>query len=305
MIGALLFPVGFVMIILLGLELVTGSFALIPLAVLEKKTSPGRMLNNFFWVIIGHLIGCAVYAALYGLTITKMGTDMSNPLIQTLITTSEGKTTAYKSMGAEGMTLALIKAMLCNWMVTLGAVMAMTSKSTAGKILAMWLPILTFFGQGFEHTVVNMFVIPAGMLLGAKVSFGDWWLWNGIPVLLGNFLGGVLFTGLLFYLSQKALSPELLPQRSSRPDGEMLLSQARQHWRKAYETGKHKYCWSRTGDPELITVKALRRIQTADVILYDRLVNEELLAYGRKEALRIYCGKAPGQHSMPHKALKG
>ncbi|MEK5237190.1 formate/nitrite transporter family protein [Paenibacillus sp. FSL L8-0470] len=204
MIGALLFPVGFVMIILLGLELVTGSFALIPLAVLEKKTSPGRMLNNFFWVIIGHLIGCAVYAALYGLTITKMGTDMSNPLIQTLITTSEGKTTAYKSMGAEGMTLALIKAMLCNWMVTLGAVMAMTSKSTAGKILAMWLPILTFFGQGFEHTVVNMFVIPAGMLLGAKVSFGDWWLWNGIPVLLGNFLGGVLFTGLLFYLSQKS-----------------------------------------------------------------------------------------------------
>lgn len=204
MIGALLFPVGFVMIILLGLELVTGSFALIPLAVLEKKTSPGRMLNNFFWVIIGHLIGCAVYAALYGLTITKMGTDMSNPLIQTLITTSEGKTTAYKSMGAEGMTLAFIKAMLCNWMVTLGAVMAMTSKSTAGKILAMWLPILTFFGQGFEHTVVNMFVIPAGMLLGAKVSFGDWWIWNGIPVLLGNILGGVLFTGLLFYLSQKS-----------------------------------------------------------------------------------------------------
>ncbi|WP_379147132.1 formate/nitrite transporter family protein [Paenibacillus sp. sgz500992] len=204
MIGALLFPVGFVMIILLGLELVTGSFALIPLAVLEKKTSPGRMLNNFFWVIIGHLIGCAVYAALYGLTITKMGTDMSNPLIQMLITTSEGKTSAYKSMGAEGMTLAFIKAMLCNWMVTLGAVMAMTSKSTAGKILAMWLPILTFFGQGFEHTVVNMFVIPAGMLLGAKVSFGDWWIWNGIPVLLGNFLGGVLFTGLLFYLSQKS-----------------------------------------------------------------------------------------------------
>lgn len=208
MIGALLFPVGFVMIILLGLELVTGSFALIPLAVLEKKTSTRRMLNNFLWVIIGHLIGCAVYAALYGLTITKMGTDMSNPLIQTLITTSEGKTTAYKSMGAEGMALAFIKAILCNWMVTLGAVMAMTSKSTTGKIVAMWLPILTFFGQGFEHTVVNMFVIPAGMLLGANVSFADWWVWNGIPVLLGNFVGGVVFTGLLLYLSQKGFKRE-------------------------------------------------------------------------------------------------
>ncbi|WP_042202218.1 formate/nitrite transporter family protein [Paenibacillus camerounensis] len=202
MIGALLFPVGFVMIILLGFELVTGSFALIPLAVLEKKTSTTRMLNNFFWVIIGHLIGCAAYAALYGLTITKMGTDMSNPMIQTLISTSEAKTTAYKSMGADGLGLAFIKAILCNWMVTLGAVMAMTSKSTAGKITAMWLPILTFFAQGFEHTVVNMFVIPAGMMLGANVSFADWWIWNGIPVLLGNLLGGVLFTGLLIYLSQ-------------------------------------------------------------------------------------------------------
>ena len=210
MMGAIIFPVGFVMIILLGLELVTGSFALIPLAVLEKKTTVKRMLNNYLWVIIGHLLGSAVYAVLYGLTITKMGTDMTNPMIQTLISTSETKTIAYKSMGGDGMLLVIIKAMLCNWMVTLGAVMAMTSSSTSGKIIAMWLPILTFFGQGFEHTVVNMFVIPAGMMLGANVSFGDWWLWNGIPVLLGNFIGGVLFTGILFYLSQKSFKGSIL-----------------------------------------------------------------------------------------------
>ncbi|WP_339256583.1 formate/nitrite transporter family protein [Paenibacillus sp. FSL P2-0136] len=213
MAGAILFPVGFVMIILLGLELVTGSFALIPLAVLEKQTTIRRMLGNYFWVILGHLIGCAVYAALYGLTITRMGTDLSNPMVQTLITASEGKTTAYQSLGAEGLALAFIKAMLCNWMVTLGAVMAMTSKSTSGKILAMWLPILTFFGQGFEHTVVNFFVIPAGMMLGANVTMADWWVWNGIPVLLGNFAGGLLFTGLLFYLSQKGSRS----QKGSKP----------------------------------------------------------------------------------------
>ncbi|WP_150273937.1 uroporphyrinogen-III C-methyltransferase [Paenibacillus tepidiphilus] len=58
------------------------------------------------------------------------------------------------------------------------------------------------------------------------------------------------------------------------------------------------------GDPELITVKALRRIQNADVILYDRLVNEELLGFARPEALRIYCGKAPGRHSMPQEATE-
>lgn len=51
-----------------------------------------------------------------------------------------------------------------------------------------------------------MFVIPAGMMLGANVSFADWWVWNQIPVLIGNFLGGVVFTGLLLYVSQKGSS---------------------------------------------------------------------------------------------------
>ncbi|EOS53907.1 formate/nitrite transporter family protein [Paenibacillus barengoltzii] len=202
-VGAVIFPVGFVMIVLLGLELVTGSFALIPLAVMERQASPGRMLSSFGWVILGHLIGCAVYAVLYGLTITKMGTDLSHPLVQMLIQTSEAKTLAYKQMGGSGLALVTIKAVLCNWMVTLGVVMAMTSKSTAGKIAAMWLPILIFFAQGFEHAVVNMFVIPAGMMLGADVSMADWWLWNQIPVLIGNFLGGVVFTGLMLYVAQK------------------------------------------------------------------------------------------------------
>ena len=82
------------------------------------------------------------------------------------------------------------KAVLCNWMVTMGVVMAMTSTSTTGKIVAMWLPIMTFFAQGFEHSVVNMFVIPAGMLFGAHVSLRQWWLWNQIPVTLGNITGG-------------------------------------------------------------------------------------------------------------------
>ncbi|QSF47341.1 uroporphyrinogen-III C-methyltransferase [Paenibacillus tianjinensis] len=58
------------------------------------------------------------------------------------------------------------------------------------------------------------------------------------------------------------------------------------------------------GDPELITVKAMRRIQAADVILYDRLVNEELLDYASVDSIRIYCGKAPGQHSMSQESIE-
>ncbi|OME78694.1 formate transporter [Paenibacillus sp. FSL A5-0031] len=211
--GAIIFPVGFVIIVLLGLELVTGTFALIPLSILERKTTISRMIANYGWVILGHLIGCGLYAILYGMTITKMGTDMSNPLAQMLIQLSESKTLGYQKMGFDGIILVTIKAVLCNWMVTLGVVMAMTSKSTGGKILAMWLPILTFFAQGFEHAVINMFVIPAGMMLGADVTMADWWLWNQIPVLVGNFIGGAMFTGILLYLSHRKKSSASVTKR--------------------------------------------------------------------------------------------
>jgi formate/nitrite transporter FocA (FNT family) len=76
-----------------------------------------------------------------------------------------------------------------------------------GKIAAAWLPIVTFFAQGFEHTVVNMFIIPTGMLMGAKVSIFQWWVWNQIPVTLGNIVGGLLFTGLALYATYRPAEP--------------------------------------------------------------------------------------------------
>lgn len=199
LVGALIFPVGFVMINLLGLELVTGSFALIPLAVFQRKTSAARMVSNFFWVFNAHIAGCLFYAFLYWISITQMGHIQDNAIAHMMISLSEARTIGYKELGADGWITVFVKGILCNWMVTLGVVLAMTSQSTFGKIAAMWLPILTFFAQGFEHAVVNMFVIPAGMMLGANVSLSDWWLWNQIPVTIGNFIGGFTFTGLFFY----------------------------------------------------------------------------------------------------------
>ena len=102
------------------------------------------------------------------------------------------------------MVTVFVRAILCNWMVCLGVVMAMTSHSTLGKIVAAWLPITIFFAHGYEHSIVNMFLIPAGMMLGAKVSFYDWMVWNQLPVTLGNAVGGFLFTGLAIYLTHHA-----------------------------------------------------------------------------------------------------
>jgi formate/nitrite transporter len=198
LVGALIFPVGFVMIVLLGLELVTGNFAVVPLGVLERKITATQMWRNWSWVFLGNLIGSLLYAVLFAKTLAP-----SAPLVKSLITISEAKTLGYAKLGYDGLMSGFVRAILCNWMVTLGVVMSFTSQSTIGKIASMWLPILTFFAQGFEHSVVNMFVIPAGMILGAPVSFTDWWLWNQIPVTLGNIFGGFVFTGFALYLTYR------------------------------------------------------------------------------------------------------
>jgi formate/nitrite transporter len=195
-VGGLIFPVGFVMIVLLGLELVTGNFALLPVGVLNQKISLQDLSKNWTWVFIGNLIGAAGYAVLF-FAATKSGT----PIATRLVEIAQAKTIAYQDQGVDGMRQVFFKAVLCNWMVTMGVVMAMTSTSTTGKIIAMWLPVTTFFVQGFEHSVVNMFVIPAGMLFGAHVSVSDWLLWNQLPVTLGNIVGGFLLTGLPLYLT--------------------------------------------------------------------------------------------------------
>src|SRR5690625_1474533 len=170
-VGAIIFPTGFVMILLLNLELVTGSFAIIPIAALRKKTTIPLMLRNFFWAFIGNLIGSLFYAGLFVIYVTQFGNaDISDSLIaQKIIAVAESKTIAYKAIGSDGMIVLFVKALLCNWMVTLGAVMAFTSQSTIGKIAAMWIPVFIFFAQGFEHAVVNMFVIPAGKIGRAHV----------------------------------------------------------------------------------------------------------------------------------------
>lgn len=203
-VGALLFPACFVIIILLGLELVTGNFALIPLAVLERKATWQEMLTNWFWVIVGHVIGGSFYAMLYVIAATHLGHVTDHAVAQKIIQVAEAKTLGYSALGTVGLLIVFVKGILCNWMVTLGAVMAMTSQATIGKIVAMWLPILLFFAQGFEHAVVNMFVIPAGMMLGADITLSHWWLWNQIPVLLGNLVGGLLFTGLALYVTYRS-----------------------------------------------------------------------------------------------------
>jgi len=203
LVGALIFPVGLISIVLLGLELVTGSFAIVPLPWLDRQASAGSVVVNWGWVFIGNLIGSVAYGALLAIVLTNMGTTAPAGVAARIVATAEAKTIGYAAIGFAGLVTCFVKAMLCNWLVCLAVVLAMTTNSTIGKIACAWMPIFIFFAQGFEHSVVNMFIIPTGMMMGAKVTVAQWWLWNQIPVTLGNLVGGFTFTGLALYVTYK------------------------------------------------------------------------------------------------------
>ncbi|MEA2688699.1 MAG: formate transporter [Candidatus Eremiobacteraeota bacterium] len=207
-VGALVFPVGLAIIVLLGLELVTGGFGVLPLGVHARRVSAASIVANWGWVFLGNLIGSVVFGTLLaiGLTMAFHAVDKTG-LAQKIVLVATAKTAGYEHAGGAGMAAVFVKAMLCNWLVCLGIVLGASSRSTIGKIAACSLPIVIFYALGFEHAVVNMFVIPTGMMLGANVSFGEWWLWNQIPVTLGNLVGGYVFTGAALYLTHAQRTP--------------------------------------------------------------------------------------------------
>lgn len=223
-VGATLFPVGFVILVLLGLELVTGNFALLPAGVMAGTVRITKLLRNWGCVYLGNLIGSLLYAALFYLAITNWRTGNGGAVADLLRQAAQKKTLAYAALGYSGWGTAMVKAILCNWMVTIGAMLAMVSRSTVGKITAMWLPIMMFFALGFEHSVVNMYVIPSGMMFGAPISLGQALLWNLLPVTLGNIFAGALLTGMALYATYPAAAAPVVsvadaqaPAQSEQP----------------------------------------------------------------------------------------
>src|SRR5690625_4554902 len=169
-VGAIIFPTGFVMILLLNLELVTGSFAIIPIANFRKKVTTSSMFRNLSWAFFGNLLGSIFYALLFAISVSKFGSSMDSPLIEKIISVASNKTLGYKSLGMSGLITMFVNALLCNWMVTMGAVMNFTSKATIGKIAAMWMPVFIFFAQGFEHAVVTLFLFLLSMMLDMTIE---------------------------------------------------------------------------------------------------------------------------------------
>ena len=207
--GAILFPVGFCMLYLMGFDLLTGVFTLCPLALIDKR--PGvtlkGVLRNWTLVFLGNFAGALTVAVFMAIIFTFGFATAPNIVGQKIGTIGESRTIGYAAFGAAGMLTLFIRGVLCNWMVSSGVVGAMMSTSVTGKVLCMWMPVMVFFYMGFEHSIVNMFLFPSGLMLGGKFSIYDYFIWNEIPTVIGNLVGGLTFVGLTLYSTHVRTAP--------------------------------------------------------------------------------------------------
>jgi len=210
LVGAILFPVGFSMLILLGFDLLTGVFVLTPLALIDKR--PGvtlkGVLRNWGLVFCGNFAGAFTVAVFMAIYVTYGFSTEPNAVGKALGAIGVSRTLGYEKYGLAGMFTLFVRGVLCNWMVSTGVVGAMISTNVTGKVLAMWMPIMVFFYMVFEHSIVNMFLFPAGLLLGAQFTWIDYFVWNEIPTVLGNLVGGLSFTGLTLYATHVKTAPK-------------------------------------------------------------------------------------------------
>ena len=209
-VGAILFPVGFCMLYLLGFDLLTGVFVLTPLALIDKRpgVTLGGVLKHWGIVFVGNFLGALTVAILMSIVFTYGFSTDPGKVGAVISGIGEARTLGYAKYGAAGMLTLFIRGMLCNWMVSTGVVGAMISTTVSGKVIAMWMPVMLFFAMAFEHSVVNMFLFPSALLMGGNFSVMDYLVWNEIPTVLGNLVGGLAFTGATLYATHVKTAPK-------------------------------------------------------------------------------------------------
>lgn len=202
------FGTGLMLVLIAGGELFTGNTMMIA-GVLEKKVSIKAMLKNWFFVYVGNFIGSIFIVYM----MSKSGLFSSGDSMLGAVTI---KIAAYKV----GLTFiqAFFLGIMCNWLVCLAVWMAYGAKDMTGKIFAIFFPIWLFITSGFEHSVANMYYIPAGIMakgnktltdaaavLGVtpeKLNHLNWetfFINNLIPVTLGNIVGGGIFVAAVYW----------------------------------------------------------------------------------------------------------
>ncbi len=219
LLGGLVFCLGLILVIVAGAELFTGN-NLIVMAYVSRKISLQRLLRNWTIVFCGNLAGSLAMVF--------------------LLSQSGQWTAAGASVGVEALMIAngkvnltflqaLSRGILCNILVCLAVWLCFSGRSVTDKVLAIIFPITAFVALGFEHSVANMYFVPAGLvlkhntqvlsaaegLLGqvpdlSRLTISGFLVRNLLPVSLGNIIGGGLLVGIIYwfvYLRRTAAEP--------------------------------------------------------------------------------------------------
>lgn len=218
--AAVVFPVGLMMVILLGAELFTGDCLMI-MGTASGKHSVNQLVKTLIIVYIGNFIGAAVLA----MAISASGQlDYSGGLL--------GAYTIKVALGKATMSFgkAVVSGVLCNILVCAAVLMAICARDVTGKILASFFVIMLFVTAGFEHCVANMYYITAGLVAkmnpayvqAAMDEYGygteqlsalniqNFLIGNLLPVTIGNIIGGMLIIGIpLLYLNREEAEEEI------------------------------------------------------------------------------------------------
>lgn len=223
--SAVVFPVGLMMIVLIGGELFTGD-CLMAMSCMTKKQSVRHVLKVLAIVYFGNMAGASLVA---------FGAFLSGQFNY-----SAGLLGAYSMKVALGkvnlsFTSALISGILCNILVCAAIVMAGASKDVTGKLLAIFFVIMLFVTEGFEHCVANMYYITAGLIAAHQpdyihvflkhygltaeslqvLNLKSYLIGNLVPVTLGNMIGGAICLGLpLVYLNSNSGNKSVIDGKS-------------------------------------------------------------------------------------------
>ncbi|KFA62430.1 hypothetical protein S40285_06082 [Stachybotrys chlorohalonatus IBT 40285] len=189
LLAAFTFPIGFVLVILLNVELVTSNMTTLMYTTLQRKTTWYDLARNWIVCYIFNLLGCLFFAGFLAWWSDTLSSDAQSSYA---VTQAEGRVNINWWFN-------LTRGIGCNWLVGLAVFLATSSKDNLSKIVGIWIPIWAFVALGYQHSIANFFLVPIGMFYGTNFSVGKFIYQSVIPVTIGNIIGGSGLTGAMLW----------------------------------------------------------------------------------------------------------
>lgn len=187
LLGASVFPIGLLVILFAGGELITGNMMVVATALFCGKVSLKELINNWFVITLSNVVGAFFVSYVFGIYL-----GILLPHQDTLVHLAQSKI-HYDPLRV------LVSGIGCNWFVGLACWMCYAGKDGFSKFIGVWFPIMVFVLLGFQHSVANAFLLSAGHYFGV-VTISEFII-NFIFSYIGNIIGGAIFVGLFYKLS--------------------------------------------------------------------------------------------------------